>query len=558
MRKSSSALFIAVLTTLSLSAHGQFQVNNGNAADANPRAGAYGSNNYQNSYNDRPINSATVNGNQIVTGNVTGGRSLQTNPGYFAPGQLETTTGSEQMQNFIRDSVGVPAPYQQNTPGYAAPQAFYGGQTTAAAPPGFTRDQTTGAYVPSAPVQAQTGNDTRVGLINPGGVPPSATGLPSSVGPAVPMADIPGLQLFGPRSDFANSEVDTTAPFTAAYRQWTPQDMQQMGQSSVQQMRAELVNGNNFPATQPGAMSSTYTPPGVTPGAVTPQAISSGPLNTQINPTLSSQVATNTNPSAQQPQANPATISPAQQSSEYAQLQERFNQFQKTQPETSANPSTPGGLTENNNSNTSSANAANSATGANTAEDIARKRAELYPPSVPQMSTSPLVIHSLAVGIHATGLRDLMADAEQRMHQGHYSEALIRYATAAEVAPNNPLIFLGRSFAELGAGYYARAARDLQSAVIADQTLLMGQYDLKAFLGEDRLSFLVRDLKQIANDDKQNADAPFLLAYIAYNTGSKNMAAGYLDLAEQRSKEKSPAFNLMQQDWQLPAANSKK
>jgi hypothetical protein len=81
----------------------------------------------------------------------------------------------------------------------------------------------------------------------------------------------------------------------------------------------------------------------------------------------------------------------------------------------------------------------------------------------------------------------------------------------------------------------------------------MGRYDLKNLLGEARLEFVVRDLKQIATSDKQNVDAPFLLAYIAYNTGSATAAGEYLDLAQQRSTSQPAVFGLMRQYWGLSA-----
>jgi hypothetical protein len=71
-------------------------------------------------------------------------------------------------------------------------------------------------------------------------------------------------------------------------------------------------------------------------------------------------------------------------------------------------------------------------------------------------------------------------------------------------------------------------------------------------LGEDRLQFLVRDLKDLATKNKQDPRYPFLLAYIAYNTGNEKNAAAYLDLADKRSGGRDPFFKLLHSRWNLP------
>src|SRR4051812_24460085 len=63
-------------------AHAQYRVNNTNARDANNRLGSGG-------YNDPQMGAqgqyAGVSGNQIVTGNVTGGRGFRGNVPYTDP-----------------------------------------------------------------------------------------------------------------------------------------------------------------------------------------------------------------------------------------------------------------------------------------------------------------------------------------------------------------------------------------------------------------------------------------------------------------------------------------
>jgi tetratricopeptide (TPR) repeat protein len=164
----------------------------------------------------------------------------------------------------------------------------------------------------------------------------------------------------------------------------------------------------------------------------------------------------------------------------------------------------------------------------------------------------PVRVPSLAEGAQAKGLTELLLKAEALMKDGKFTSALDEYDKAEQVAPNNPLIRLGRANAELGAGYYSRAESHLREAFTADPALLIGQYDLRSFYGEDRLRTLVNDLKDISRVEERQSRPVFLLAYIAYNSGNERMAAGYLDLAEKRAGANDPLFKLIRDHWKLP------
>jgi hypothetical protein len=163
----------------------------------------------------------------------------------------------------------------------------------------------------------------------------------------------------------------------------------------------------------------------------------------------------------------------------------------------------------------------------------------------------PYVITSLATGIKAKGLADLLSTAENQMRDGKFSSALDTYDLARQVAPNNPFVTLGRAFAELGAGSYGRAEADLRQSFVAEQgAVLVGQYDLRGFLGENRMKQVIKDLKEI-NGREKNERPAFLLAYIAHNVGDDENAAKLLSDAEQRAGGSDPIIQLMRENWQL-------
>jgi hypothetical protein len=178
--------------------------------------------------------------------------------------------------------------------------------------------------------------------------------------------------------------------------------------------------------------------------------------------------------------------------------------------------------------------------------------AEAAPAPAATERPAPLRIKSLAEGVEAPGLRDLLKGAETEMKAGNYRSALEKYAAAEQVAPNNPLIQLGRAHTLLADTKYGSAEASLRQAVLTNPELLMGQYDLDAFIGRERLGFLVKDLQQIAQTEAASPRPLLLQAYIAYNTpGLEGATAQHLDAAAERTGKSDPLIEAMRKHWNL-------
>lgn len=172
-------------------------------------------------------------------------------------------------------------------------------------------------------------------------------------------------------------------------------------------------------------------------------------------------------------------------------------------------------------------------------------------PGQTEARPAPVVITSLATGVQAHGLATILKAAEDEMKQGKFASALDQYDLAEQVAPNNSLIALGKANAELGASSYRSADAHIRQAFAADRVLLMGRYDLKSFLGADRLQILTSDLQDLAKNNPQDPMPPFLLGYIAYNNGNKPQTVAYLNDAEKREGRPDPVIRLMREYWGL-------
>ena len=122
----------------------QQRVDTGRVSDANPRAGSGGYNGGGRAYNPGAF------GNDVVTGNVTGGREFRGNVPYGDVRSFRGGVGGVGTDNFVRDSAGV------TTGGVVTNNAsqvrpYYGEQTTVVPPPNFARIPFSGGYVPARP-----------------------------------------------------------------------------------------------------------------------------------------------------------------------------------------------------------------------------------------------------------------------------------------------------------------------------------------------------------------------------------------------------------------------
>src|SRR6266542_2960087 len=86
------------------------------------------------------------------------------------------------------------------------------------------------------------------------------------------------------------------------------------------------------------------------------------------------------------------------------------------------------------------------------------------PTAKPVKKPEPVQVRSFAQGMQARGLTDLTKQAEDLMRQGKYNAALDKYDAAQQVAPNNPMLKMGRAIAELGGSFFARAESHIRDA----------------------------------------------------------------------------------------------
>jgi hypothetical protein len=586
MKKTTKFILSAAASlTLISSAMAQYRTgSDGHLLDANNRIGSGGLN--SNNSVASPGHGTDMLGNDIVTGNVTGGQQFRGFVPYTAPTAFRGNLPGEGLDRFVAQSSGAPIGNIPNNNAQVV-QPFIGASQFSPQPQGFVQQPGSNAYVPQPPIVQQP-SDARLGQtldIPQVSLPaPGQLILPGPVDPNTQTSSvITASPLYGVRE--WNSAQAADQAFLANNVSGTNSQSPKLDPVTLQKLRSELTqpppplaNQLNQQQNNPQSLNNAVGVPLESP--------LNQPLNSDINANPNGlnnggiQIANNlsTGQSLQQQ----FLISPQQQSTQYAALQQRFQQYaignrplgttsqqrlnqqrpqQGVQTNVPASPSAP--LASGQAPNRSAPMMVPpSGTPSSAAQPATPSQQPQTPQSavaaVPQITQSgekprPLQIHSLAEGVQAKGLADLLTEAETQMKAGHFHSALEQYELAEQVAPNNPLILLGRANAELGQSYYTRADTHLRQAFSGDQALLMGQYDLNTLLGQDRLQFLVSDLKAIAQRETKESRPLFLLAYIAYNTGSERKAAAYLDLAEKRAGGSDPVYDLVRKYWSLPS-----
>ena len=594
-------------------AHAQQRVgSDGHYNDASNRVGSGG-------YNGGPSAGRyqTNINSQISTGNVSGLNYFHGQVGTSDPNALHINTGSGNVQafsqysapiNYAQRSTGAPnfVPYY-NQAQYAPTQGtqpLVGTQNKV----GLVPAPTVSPLTPTADTRLQNLNNSPLDTNNNLPTRDQATG---GAGPVNPVGN-PSLYsmspLYGVRQIQPN-DVSTTD--SSYFRQYgtTPRTAgtgPKLDAMRLQQMRNELNDTTvpNGPGGTRGPTDGTVGnagngTPGVTLGGPTgggaftgqqvPNAQATGvsvPNQTLGGAVDRPEVATSATGTLGSVRQN-LMIAPGQQSQQLAELQKRFTantphptaaqsaqqmarmqvllNEQRQAMKSAKSAKSGGALAAKGTAGTPDVGGTygsapvGAPSGSNTLTPATPPKTDLAPIVQAPDATSgqPYVITSLAGGIRAKGLADLLRQGEEQMRSGQFAAAVDKYDSAAEVAPNNPFVPLGRGFAELGASYYGKAESDLTRAIMSEPALLAGQYDLKGFLGETRLKFVQNDLADIAKTE-QTARPHLLLAYIAHNTGQDDakVTGPALDAAAAHGGN-AQLIGLMREAWNLKAPAAK-
>jgi tetratricopeptide (TPR) repeat protein len=533
-------------------AHAQYRIDNGTARDANNRVGSGG-------FNSGTQLNGRINGlagNYIVTGNVTGGRAFRGSLGYTDPTSFRGSLGSASFDSYVRDSIG--ASQMRGTsgagPNFATiqPQPFFG-QSSVAPPTGFARDPDTGTYYLPRAAPGVTAGD---GRIDYGGATRSDVqqGLLSSQrimgGPGLSSTPVGELDQ---RSELSN--LTRMSDFTAIARPFD-KDLNITNSTSstasdtndVAGSPTAPINERIGPATDEPATATEGSPSLTGQGTVFKnlRALDNNSQYAELRKRLDDQASRPKLPGAAGTesinQVNADILAAREKEKEQATEDKKANETKlpaETQdregglPVPKEEPEAPGKLPPA------------------PVDNLNLPRPAAGPTVVPP--SAPLEISSLATGVKDKDLSKVLGDAEAAMKQGKFSTAIDAYERAEEMASDDPLVFMGRSIAELGGGYYRSAEVHFRQAFAADRALLLAKFDLRSMLTDERLNTLQSDLAQIAKKNDKDAGPLLLLAFIYYNTGFPERSERALEMVQERAGGNDADAKLLKEAW-FPAA----
>lgn len=576
----------AIVFVAPMTASGQYRVENydGHLLDASTRLGSGG-------YNSNAVTNNGVNSEQLYLGNVTGyggfkGTVPDRDPAGF------TGYVPYQPSLILLQQAGTSSPTAPPTYGKAQP--YYNQYTVGSSPIPVQQVPGTGSYF-AAPAPSQQAQDYRLGAtldvpqtslpkmgeaIGPGAVDPTASTTPTFLSGA-PLAGFSVLNqpnaVGGNYAQLGTSGLGVAAVANAAalsgiserdlIRLREELNQQRLSPNATAQLQSAGIT-NQVGAANP------QTPPApgtVTTGVPINGQLSSTPIQGGVGPTPGqasvsnalSPGANNWSTGQQERSSIPLPPPPAEQSPQYARLRELLQQYQASHPKSDeeANRQFQAALKARREYEESLVHPAITGTPSNQSQ-TAKPTVGNVPEQAPSATTPPppsLPVGPIGADIRASGLSQLLQQAEDLSHRGRYKEAMAKFLDARQVAPNNPMIIIDQAHAQLGAGFYAEAEQSLRDAFTADPSLQMGKYDspLKSEISDERLQVIIADLKQLAvNGD--SATPVFLLAYLSYNMGDTDKAVGYLHLAQLRAGGHDELIRSLGEHWTLPATQPSK
>ncbi|MBN1341709.1 MAG: hypothetical protein JXQ73_03465 [Phycisphaerae bacterium] len=149
----------------------------------------------------------------------------------------------------------------------------------------------------------------------------------------------------------------------------------------------------------------------------------------------------------------------------------------------------------------------------------------------------PIVTFS---GTDKTFSNEAFKQAEERLKAGRYYDAVTSYDIARSADLSNPLVWIGRGHALIGAGDYLSAVRSLEEGLGRFPQYGRFRIDLKAFLDHKGILDVRRaDLEQRL-EKKDNYRLRFLLGYIEYFSGLEKFGLPNLEKAAAMAPSTSP------------------
>ncbi len=147
-----------------------------------------------------------------------------------------------------------------------------------------------------------------------------------------------------------------------------------------------------------------------------------------------------------------------------------------------------------------------------------------------------------------TRIADLTREAEAALEGGKYLTAETRYRQLLREVKDDPLPRAGLVHAQLGAGMFRSAGANLRALFVQHPELIATRYDAKLLPPKDRLQWVQQELQSVISQGEGGKDAPLLLAYLGYQADSRQLVRYGLALAQSKSP-RDPMLLIVREIW---------
>jgi tetratricopeptide (TPR) repeat protein len=151
-------------------------------------------------------------------------------------------------------------------------------------------------------------------------------------------------------------------------------------------------------------------------------------------------------------------------------------------------------------------------------------------------------------GTRKTKTNRLLKQAEADLVAGKYFAAESFYRQALDIRPNDPMVRVGLIHAQLGAGIIRSAELNLRKLFEQHPEVIAARYDSNLLPSEDRLRWVQGELQKAINGPRASSKPALMMAYLGYQVGSRQLVRYGLAVAETHSP-KDPLLALLRHIW---------
>jgi hypothetical protein len=147
-----------------------------------------------------------------------------------------------------------------------------------------------------------------------------------------------------------------------------------------------------------------------------------------------------------------------------------------------------------------------------------------------------------------TRIARLTQEAEAALASGKYLSAESRYRQIILDVQDDPLPRVGLVHAQLGAGMFRSAGMNLRAVLSQHPELIAARYDAKLLPPTSRLQWIQQELQDAISKGEGGKDAPLLMAYLGYQADSRQIVRYGLALAQSKSP-RDPLLAVLREIW---------